>query len=263
MTDVAGFNINALILDMDGVLWRADQPIGNLPAIFDLIEQKGMRFTLATNNSTRTVGMYQEKLRKFGVDVQAHQVITSTVATASYLKSKYPNGGAVHIIGEEGLINTLNEAGFKHTDSDVLAVVVGLDTTISYEKLRRATLLIRHGAPFIGTNPDKTYPTPEGQAPGAGSLLAALQASTGISPLIIGKPKPEMFTQAMISMGTSPTETLVVGDRLETDILGGQNANCRTAIVLSGVTAEHEALAWNPAADIIVADLAELIDSLP
>jgi 4-nitrophenyl phosphatase len=138
-----------------------------------------------------------------------------------------------------------------------------MDTTISYEKLRKASLLIRGGVPFIGSNPDKTFPTPEGQAPGAGSIQAAVQAASGVSPLIIGKPKPEMFTQAMATMNVSPIQTLVVGDRLETDILGGQNANCRTAVVLSGVTDKQEALAWEPEADIVVADLTELINSLP
>jgi 4-nitrophenyl phosphatase len=139
-------------------------------------------------------------------------------------------------------------------------VVVGIDRQLSYEKLCRATLLIRSGVPFIGANPDRTFPTPEGLIPGAGAILAAIETATSVKPLIMGKPSPAMYQLALERLGTSPAETLVVGDRLETDIAGAQVIGCRTALVLSGVTSEADAYAWQPPPDFIARNLASLVE---
>jgi 4-nitrophenyl phosphatase len=142
-------------------------------------------------------------------------------------------------------------------------VVAGLDRTLTYDKLTQAALLIREGSLFIGTNPDRTYPMPGGRlVPGAGAVLAALEAATDVAPVIIGKPAPEMYQVAMERLGTLAGETLVVGDRLETDIAGAQALGCQTALVLSGVTTQAAALAWEPAPDWIEANLTELLDRL-
>ena len=254
--------IKALILDMDGVLWRGKESIGELPKIFANIHAKELALAFATNNSSTTAEQYVKKLDDFGVSATTHQVITSGLATAEYLGGKFSDGITIYVIGEEGLLSALKGGGFKVGKMDAEIVVVGLDRRVNYEKLKTAAFLIQHGALFIGTNPDTTLPTPDGLAPGAGSIIAAIEAATGITATIIGKPKPLMFQQALRRLGTSPNETLVVGDRLETDIAGGQAAGCKTALVLSGVTTKEMADLWSPAPDIIATDLGELVDQL-
>lgn len=255
-------NLRGLILDMDGVLWRDTQAIGNLPEIFDRIQLLDLRVILATNNATRTVSSYLEKLAGFGVSLEPWQIITSSQATARYLKTRFPSGGNIFVVGETGLENALGEQGFTTGDGSAIAVVAGMDRHVTYEKLAKATLLIRAGAAFIGTNPDRSFPTPAGLVPGAGAILAALETATDVPPTIIGKPGPIMYQQALERLGTSAEETLAVGDRLETDILGGQNTHCKTALVLSGVSTLEQAQTWNPAPDIITSDLTALLETL-
>lgn len=254
--------LRALLLDMDGVLWRDTESIGDLPAILEKIAAKGMQVAFVTNNATRTVEQYQEKFRGFGVDTNAEQIFTSSKATAQYLNQQHPQGGSVYVIGERGLQEAMLERGFTIEEKDCVAVVVGLDRHLTYEKLRRATLLLRAGADFIGANPDPTLPSPEGEVPGAGSILAALIASTGLQPTIIGKPERALLDAAMASLGVGPDETLMVGDRIETDVAAGQKAGCRTALVLSGVTNEKAARAWSPPPDYIEKDLESLVAKL-
>ena len=135
-----------------------------------------------------------------------------------------------------------------------------MDWGINYEKIANASILIQNGAPFYATNPDKTYPHPRGLMPGAGTILAAIEtASLGVKPTVAGKPSPFLFQLAMQKMGVKPEETLMVGDRLETDMLGGQNAGCKTACVLSGVTARTQAESWVPKVDFIVESLGALL----
>jgi 4-nitrophenyl phosphatase len=257
-------NIRGLILDMDGVLWQDTQPIGNLPAIFARINTLDLRVILATNNATRSVASYLEKLVGFGVQLEPWQIITSSQAAAQYLKNQKPNGGSVFVVGEAGLVEALQEKGFttESGNGPIHTVIAGMDRHLSYEKLSRATLLIRSGAAFVGTNPDRSFPTPAGLVPGAGAILALLETATDVTPTIIGKPGPIMYQQALERLGTSPEETLAVGDRLETDILGGQNTQCKTALVLSGVTNLEQARAWMPAPDLIAEDLASVLDHL-
>jgi 4-nitrophenyl phosphatase len=254
--------IRALILDMDGVLWRDRQPIGDLPAIFGEMEQRGYRVVLATNNATLSVAQYQEKLCGFGVHLQPWQIVTSPHAAVHYLKQLFPTGGPVYIVGEAGLIDTLSENGFYPSEQKPLAVVAGLDRGLTYDKICQASMLIRKGALFIGTNPDHTYPVPGGLAPGAGAVLAAIQVSAGVDPIIVGKPEPIMYQAAIQRLAVNPSETLVVGDRLETDIRGAQTLGCRTALVLSGVTRQEAAFDWRPAPDMIAENLAEVIGRL-
>jgi 4-nitrophenyl phosphatase len=251
--------IKSLILDMDGVLWRENAAIGDLPWIFNRFDELGLKLVLATNNGTRTPDQYIQKIASFGVNIKKEQVINSAMAVAYLLKKRFPTGGPVFILGEVGLTSALTEAGFYHSEKDVLAVIGGMDRAIDFLKLKRATLLIRAGAPFYFTNPDKTYPTPEGLIPGAGAILAALETATDVEAIIAGKPSPALFEFALEKLGTSPSETLVIGDRLETDILGGQKVGCKTAAVLSGVATESEAKNWLPAIDLILPELATLV----
>ncbi|MEA4908605.1 MAG: HAD-IIA family hydrolase [Chloroflexi bacterium] len=251
--------IKALILDMDGVLWRSEVPIGNLAEIFGRIEKMGLKVLFATNNAGRTVDFFRDKIRGFGVQVESQQIVNSSMAVAYELKQKYPQGGPVYIVGEVGLVKPLEEMGFYYAEKDVLAVVAGMDHTINYHKLSIAGLLIRSGVPFYGTNPDPTYPSPEGLLPGAGTIITAIAVAGGVDPIIAGKPYPGMMRMAMARLGTHPQETLVIGDRLDTDILWGQRSGCRTGVVLSGVSTPEEVEAWSPRPDLIAPDLTHLV----
>ena len=234
-------SIRAVILDMDGVLWRGTEVLPGIGEFFAFVEQHRIAFALATNNSTKTVDAYVERLNSVGVPAGPQNVVTSAVATAEYICHHYPPGTPVYTIGGEGIRRALAEQGYPDDPENAQIVVVGMDPALTYEKLKIATLRIRAGAHFIGTNGDLTFPLPEGLAPGNGATLAALQAATGVAPLVIGKPEKAMFEVALQRLGTSPEQTLMVGDRLETDIAGAQRARLSTALVLSGTTTREQA----------------------
>jgi 4-nitrophenyl phosphatase len=252
-----------LILDMDGVLWRENSPIGDLAAIFQQINDKGLRVALATNNGTRTIQQYLDRMRGYGVELEPWQIVTSALGIAFLLSQHFPNRGDVYVIGETGVKQALAESGFSVVSegqtNKAIAVVMGIDREVNFSKFREATLLVRRGVPFYGTNPDLTFPTPEGLIPGAGAYLALITAATDVKPIIAGKPQPYLLELARERLGTAKHETLVVGDRLETDIAGGQAAGCPTALVLSGVSTREMGEAWQPKVDIIAKDLTALI----
>lgn len=256
-------NIRSLILDMDGVLWRDESPIGSLPAIFERIRQRGWKFVFTTNNGTKTPEQYVEKLASFGVVVEAWQVITSALAAAKMLRERLPAGAPVFVIGGEGVKVALQEQGFEilpvERAARAKAVVMGIDYEITFDKMAEAALLVRRGIPFYATNPDKTFPTPRGEIPGAGAWISVITTATGIEPIYAGKPYPYLTEMALERLGTKKEETLVVGDRLETDIAAGQAVGCPTALVLSGVTSRERAEAWIPRPTLIVQDLGALV----
>jgi 4-nitrophenyl phosphatase len=259
MIDSLSPRIKGIILDMDGVLWRGSTALMDLPAFFERIKQRALRVVLATNNATRDPEQSLKTMQSFGVNLELSQIVTSGMAVTYLLKKRFPNGGPVYIVGEIGLENALRDGGFYLSEKDPLAVVAGLDRTVTYDKIRIACLLIRGGAPFYGTNPDSTYPAPEGLIPGAGTILAAIQTASGVNPIVAGKPMPGMFQFSLERLGTMPEETLVVGDRLDTDIAGGQRVGCKTALVLSGVTTPDQLSVWSPKPDLIAARADELI----
>lgn len=255
-------NTKALFLDMDGVLWRDLQAIGDLRANIDQAIQKGFQLAFITNNATRTPDHYVDIFKDFDITIKLHQIYTSAETCAQSLSNRWPAGGNVFIIGEAGLVKALKRHNFSHSAQDALAVVVGLDRQLDYQKLMQATLLIRQGLPFYGTNPDRTLPVPSGQAPGAGAILAFLEASTGVSAIIIGKPNANMLLAAADSIGLSPAQAIMVGDRLETDIAAGQNAGCQTALVLSGASTAADLESWPNPPDYVANDFASLLEIL-
>lgn len=256
--------VAGLILDMDGVLWRDDQALLDMPGFFSAIKDLGIPVVFATNNGTRSISQYVQRLASFGVPVEPWQVVNSAIATADYLSKQFPQGGPVFVVAETGVIEALSEKGFylATKNEEPVAVIAGMDRGLSYDKLSKATLLIRAGKPFIATNPDLTFPMPYGLVPGAGAVLAFLEAASGTRPVMIGKPEPYLYQFSMERLGTQPGETLAVGDRLETDILGGQRAGCPTVLVLSGVTSPAEAERWRPEPDLILPDLTGLLPIL-
>lgn len=252
-------DIKALIIDMDGVLWRDSQQIGCLHNIFTEFDRRGLLITLATNNATKTVQEYLEKLAGFDVHLEERQIVNSSMAVAHYLQHAYPQGGRVYVVGEDSLKRTLEHAGFPHGDDGVLAVIASMDRQFTYEKMKTAMQLVRSGAALIATNSDRTFPTPNGLVPGAGAVLSSIETACGLPARIIGKPSPDMYTVAMQHMQVTPVETLVIGDRLETDIAGAQQLGCRTGLVLSGVTTPEDAARWQPAPTWIAKDLDALL----
>lgn len=260
--------IKGLILDMDGVLWRGDQPLADLEDIFFQLKEMDLRVMAVTNNSTKTPAVYLDKLSQFGVVLETWQVLNSSEAAANYLEERFPQGGPVYVVGENGLNQALKEKGFYHQseigkeEDSILAVVAGMDRELTYRKIERAAKLIRSGIPFIGTNPDKTFPTPEGLSPGAGVVLKAIETASGVKPLIMGKPRSEIFQAALDRLGCSSEEVLMIGDRLETDIRGAQLAGCRTGLVFSGVTTRKEGENFRPPPDLKADNITEMIAML-
>ncbi len=238
-------DLRGLVIDMDGVLWRGEEALPGFEHFFSVLRGRGIRFILATNNNTQTPAGFAAKATNLGAFVAPEEVITATTATVHYLYGRYPAGTRLYAIGEKALKDQLEQAGFVLAEREVAAVVAALDRGLNYEMLRRATLLIRGGAEFIAPNPDMLYPTPEGLAPGSGVVLAALQATTGRCPIVIGKPEARMFLIALERMGLTPAECASLGDRLDTDIAGGQRAGLRSILVMSGVTGATE-LATSP-----------------
>jgi 4-nitrophenyl phosphatase len=232
-------SIQALIIDMDGVLWREQQALPGVAELFDLLTSRGLPFLIATNNSTSTRDMIGERLREMGAPIDPSRILTSAQAAAAFLLRQVPPGSRVYVVGE-----------------------TGLDRNLTWEGLSEATYAIRAGALFVGTNADVTFPTPRGLAPGAGAVLAALQAASGVAPVVVGKPEPHLFLTAVERLGTSPERTLVVGDRLETDILGAQRAGLTSALVLTGVTRPEHLEASSIAPTFVFNSLIELCQAL-
>jgi 4-nitrophenyl phosphatase len=215
---------------------------------------------LATNNATRTVSQYLQKIKHMGVVLSEDQIVTSGQAVIYYLRKTYPSGSMVYVVGSDGLKSIVTEAGFSLDENNAAAVVVGVDRDISYNKIRIASKLIREGAEFIGTNPDKTFPTPRGLEPGAGSIIASVAAAAEKEPVYVGKPGKIMMDLSLSRLqGITKEQVLQVGDRLDTDIAAGQNYGCLTAVVLSGVTSLVMAQQWRPEPDFIYNDLAEIV----
>ena len=248
---------------MDGVIWRGEAPIGDLPSIFKRVYKRKIRYVFATNNATKTIEQYVERLRGYGVDVEPWQVITSAQALSYAMTHKFPRGSKVFMIGGDGVRKALEENGYQILSVEnaptAEAVVMGIDYEINFQKMSEAAYLVRRGIPFYATNPDKTFPTPRGEIPGAGAWYSVIVTATDVQPIVAGKPYPFLMELALEKLGTQKAETLVVGDRLETDIAGGQAVGCPTALVLSGVSTLKEAEIWRPNIDIIARNLSELI----
>ena len=259
-------HIKALILDMDGVVWRGDTPIGDLPATFQRIRERGLKFVFATNNSTKTSEQYVARLKGFGVETEPWQVVTSSQSVAHAVAQQFVPGTKVFMIGEDGLRLPLEQEGFEIVSMEdavqAQVVVMCYDRAINFQKAVEATLLVRRGIPFYATNPDKTFPTPRGQVPGAGAWTSVITTATNVEPIVAGKPFPFLMKLSLERLGTRIEETLVVGDRLETDVAAGQTVGCPTTLVLSGVSTKEQADHWNPRIDFVVDDLATLIGEL-
>lgn len=255
--------IEALILDIDGTLLRGEVPVPGFRGLFAFLKGRRIPIVVASNNATQSPAGYQRKLAALGAEVDRRSILTAGVATVDYLRRILEENAPLYVIGEPPLLGALSAAGFvlrPDARRPVAAVVVGGDSTLTYAKLKDAALLLQRGAPLVGTNPDLLCPAEEGLVPEAGTTLAALQAATGVSPTVIGKPERYLFDLAVERLGRQPARTAVVGDRLETDILGGQRAGLRTILTTTGVDNEITVRQKGIYPDRIVAGLEALVD---
>lgn len=254
--------LKGVVCDMDGVLWRGETPLPGLRDFFALLEDRQIPHILATNNASKTPEQYVEKLARMGIVTNTEHVLNSATAAADYLATRAAPGAPVYPIGGPGIREALRLRGFALTEGDRAAyVVVGWDRDLTWQKLATATRLIRNGAGFIAANPDRTFPMEDGLAPGNGAQVAALIASTSVTPVMVGKPAAPLYERALVRMGTSPETTLVIGDRLDTDILGGLRLGMPTALLLSGITRADELPASPVHPDAVFDDLAALVQA--
>jgi 4-nitrophenyl phosphatase len=251
-------SIRYLITDMDGVLWRGPAPLPGLAEFIRFLRRRSIKLVCATNNASTLAEKLAARLQGWGADVTPAEIVTSATATADYLATILPPGSRLYVIGLEGLRTPLLARGFELAEREVAAVVVGIDWNVTYQQFKQAALLIRAGAKFIGTNGDRTFPTPEGIVPGNGALLALIETATDVKPIVIGKPEPLLYEMALKRLNAVPDQTLVLGDRLETDILGAVRLNLKSALVLSGVTTRAELATSDYQPDEVFDDIADL-----
>jgi glycerol 3-phosphatase-2 len=250
---------DAILLDLDGVLYRWPEPIPGAAEAVAALRKAGKRVAFVTNNSSRTPAQVVERLASVGVDAKPEEVVTSALATATILAGR--GIGSAFVIGEEGLLKALAEAGVAVVDSssdEVDVVVVGFDRGADYMKLKDASVLVERGASLVASNADPSFPAPGGESwPGAGALLAAIETTTGTRGEVFGKPEPPLFERALASAGGG--RPLVVGDRLDTDIAGASRLGWDSALVLTGDArrVDVESALWTPT--FVLDDLSGLV----
>ncbi len=252
------------LFDMDGTLYLGDQLFDFTIELLEEIRRTGGRYMFMTNNSSRSVQAYIEKLAKFGISAQYEDFITSSQATAYYLQKHYP-GAVLYVCGTESLKTELRNQGFSVTDNlnAVECIVMGFDTELSFKKLHDVSyMLCTRELPYIATNPDYVCPTEFGSVPDCGSVCDMIYNATGKRPVVIGKPEALMPKLAMEKAGVSERETAVVGDRIYTDIKSGLNAGAVTILVLSGETTEKILIESLDQPDIVLKHAGELIPIL-
>jgi NagD protein len=230
------------LIDMDGVLVKGKILIPGADEFIDRLKATNTKFLILTNNPIYTPRDLEHRLKMTGLNVPAENIFTSAMATARFLQSQRPNGTAF-VIGESGLTQALHEVGYVQTDMDPDYVVLGEVNTYNFEQITRAIRLINDGALFIATNPDATGPLESGIVPATGAMAALIQKATGKEAFFVGKPNPLMMRSAMRYLGVHSENTVMVGDRMDTDVVAGVMSGLETILVLSGVstmeTVEH------------------------
>jgi len=227
------------LTDMDGVLVHEEHAIPGAAEFLARLVERDRRFLVLTNNSIFTPRDLAARLARSGLDVPEQAIWTSALATAVFLSDQQPRGSA-YVIGEAGLTTALHEIGYTLTDTDPDYVVLGETRTYSFEAITRAIRLIGAGARFIATNPDVTGPSAEGPMPATGSVAALITKATGRQPYFVGKPNPMMFRSALNRIEAHSESTVMVGDRMDTDVVAGIEAGLDTILVLTGSTKQSD-----------------------
>jgi 4-nitrophenyl phosphatase len=247
--------IEGIIFDLDGTIYRGSQAVPGAAEFVRRVAEHGIKVLFVTNRSNRTPESVCTQLRSYGISCTNENILTSAQATARHLR-----GGSVFFIGEEGLEQALLEAGLTMDPQSPDYVVVGFDRAIDYSKIEKATRLIRAGARFIATNPDKAVNADGGLSPGNGAIVAAIAAATGQTPVVVGKPERAIIDIALERMGLAPEHVILVGDNLETDITAGRNAGITTVLILTGVSTRADVTRSPVKPHRIVEDYAALAD---
>jgi NagD protein len=245
------------LIDMDGVIYRGNELIPGAERFIAQLCDADVPFLFLTNNSQRTRRDVATKLQRLGIDVEETHVFTCAMATARYLARQKP-GGTAYVIGEGGLLNALHSNGYSIVDKDPDYVVVGEGRTLNFEMVEAALRMILAGAKLVATNLDPNCPTANGLRPGRGAITAMLEAASGIKAFSVGKPSPVMLRTARKELGLATDETIVIGDTMETDILGGAQLGFKTILVLSGGTRREDLRHYAYGPDTIVDSIADL-----
>lgn len=227
--------ISSWLIDMDGVLVREEHPIEGANRFLEILSERGTPYLVLTNNSMFTRRDLSARLKWSGIEVPEENIWTSALATANFLQSQRPNGSAF-VIGEVGLTTALHDVGYTQSENDPDYVVIGETRSYSFEQITKAIRLVANGKRFIATNPDATGPSIDGPLPATGAVAALISKATGRSPYFVGKPNPFMMRSALRRLNAHSETTAMVGDRMDTDVVGGLEAGLRTVLVLSGVS---------------------------
>lgn len=228
----------AFICDMDGVIYHGNRLLDGVKDFIEWMQKEGKEYLFLTNSSERSPLELQQKLSRLGLSIPKEHFYTSALATAIFLQNQNPNGSA-YVIGEAGLINAMYEVGYTMNDVNPDYVVVGESRTYNLDTLTHAVNLITNGARLIGTNPDLSGPIEKGIMPATGALISPISLATGVSPYFVGKPNPLMMRNALKRLGCKREETVIIGDRMDTDILSGIESEIDTILVLTGVSTER------------------------
>ena len=251
-------NKHGFIIDMDGVIYHGNKLLPGVIEFIQWLRNNNKKFVFLTNSSERTPKELKEKLKRLGIEVGTEVFYTSALATAIFLSSQKSKGSAF-IIGEAGLINALYNVGYTMNNVDPDYVVMGESRTYSYEKIENAVNLVLQGAKLIGTNPDLTGPIENGIAPATKSLIAPIELATGRNAYFVGKPNPLMMRNALKKIKCTREETIIIGDRMDTDIVAGIESEIDTCLVLSGITSREmmETFAYQP--HIVLNGVADIV----
>lgn len=247
------------LTDMDGVLLHEQRPLPGAPEFVQALQDYGRRFLVLTNNSIYTPRDLRAKLLASGIDLPEEAIWTSALATAQFLSEQSP-GGSAYVIGEAGLTTALHDAGFVMTETDPDYVVLGETRTYSFAGITRAIRLLERGARFIATNPDSTGPSPEGSIPATGAIAALITRATGLEPYFVGKPNPLMMRSALNRLQAHSETTMMIGDRMDTDVIAGIEAGMRTILVLTGSTNRSQVSGFSYRPTRILDSIAEVVD---
>jgi NagD protein len=245
------------LIDMDGVIYRGSELIAGAQRFVHLLLRDEIPFLFLTNNSQRTRRDVATRLRRLGIEADERHVFTCAMATARFLANQKPNGTA-YVIGEGGLLNALHSNGYSIVDHEPDYVVVGEGRAFNFEMIETAVRMIEKGAKLVATNLDPNCPTQHGIRPGCGAIVAMLETATGRKAFSVGKPSPVMMRAARKELSLSADETTMIGDTMETDILGGVQMGYRTVLVLSGSTRREDLANYAYRPDCVVESVADL-----
>ena len=227
------------LMDMDGVLIRGRVPIPGAVEFIERLNERELPYLVLTNNPIYTPRDLSHRLSTMGFNLPAERIFTSAIATARFMNKQRPHGKA-YVMGESGLTDAIHSVGYVITDHEPDYVVVGETHGYNYTSFTKAIRLILDGARFVATNPDPSGPTDEGMVPACGAMTALIQAATGVAPFFVGKPNPLMMRTALSYLGAHSEESVMIGDRMDTDVVAGVSSGLETILVLTGVTKAEE-----------------------